>query len=87
MSLSYDCLPQNNDVELKTTLLPVSQYLIEPDSLHYLEKDQTFVGEDIQDIPIHHDLLKNTTPYSRKITSTSVLFNCYMFHIGKRKYW
>ena len=66
---------------MKTTLLPISQYLIEPDSLPYLEKDQTFVGEDVQDIPIHHDLLKNTTPYSRKITSTSVLYNGYILYI------
>ena len=72
LSLSYTSLPSLIDSESSTSLLPVSQYRIEPDSLPTLERDNSFVTRDIQDVYYFTENAKNSTSYNRKLVLSGV---------------
>lgn len=74
MDFSYHSLPILENGELSSTLLPVSQYLSEPDTVEYLQKDESFVSDDIMDISINMESAQNSTSYKRKLTNTGVWF-------------
>lgn len=74
MDFSYHSLPILENGELSSTLLPVSQYLSEPDTVEYLQKDESFVSDDIMDISINMESAQNSTSYKRKLANTGVWF-------------
>ena len=73
-------------MDVTSCLLPAPQQMKDEDCKAFVKRDNTFLEEDVREVPLNMDIAKNSTSFNRRFTKAGVDCVKWGSRVGARRY-